>query len=83
MNIYIGTIDYKHGPHIYAGLTPADVDRQLYEYVCECWESEMPDAKDLSDTDPRKRWQHILAHKEERAAKTTTSPRLNSARHRA
>ena len=39
MNIHIAIITHQHGNNLYAGVTEADVDKEVQEYVRDNWES--------------------------------------------
>ncbi len=43
MKIWIAVIGHRHGQNVYAARTRKKLVEQLYEYVKQWWESEIPD----------------------------------------
>ena len=43
MKIWIAVVEHRHGQNVYAARTKAKLMDQLYAYVKQWWESEMPD----------------------------------------
>ena len=43
MKIWIAVVEHRHGQNVYAAKTKKKLVDQLYEYVKQWWESEIPD----------------------------------------
>lgn len=43
MKIWIAVVGHRHGQNVYAARTKAKLVDQLYAYVKQWWESEIPD----------------------------------------
>ena len=43
MKIWIAVVEHRHGQNVYAARTKAKLLDQLYAYVKQWWESEIPD----------------------------------------
>jgi len=43
MKIWIAVIEHRHGQNVYAARTKRNLVDQLYAYVKQWWESEIPD----------------------------------------
>jgi hypothetical protein len=43
MKIWIAVVEHRHGQNVYAAKTKKKLVDQLYDYVKQWWESEIPD----------------------------------------
>lgn len=43
MKIWIAVVEHRHGQNVYAAKTKKKLMEQLYDYVKQWWESEIPD----------------------------------------
>ena len=43
MKIWIAVVEHRHGQNVYAARTKKKLVDQLYDYVKQWWESEIPD----------------------------------------
>ena len=43
MRIWIAVVEHRHGQNVYAAKTKKGLVDQLYDYVKQWWESEIPD----------------------------------------
>lgn len=43
MKIWIAVIEHRHGHNVYAARTKAKITNDLYDYVKQWWESEIPE----------------------------------------
>lgn len=53
MKIWIAVVEHRHGQNVYAAKTKNKLVDQLYDYVKQWWESEIPD-EELPANVPRK-----------------------------
>ena len=53
MKIWLAVVEHRHGQNVYADRTKRGLLDQLYEYVQEWWESEIPN-EDMPTDLPRK-----------------------------
>lgn len=47
--IYVATIEHKYGVNRYAAKSPEGLMKELYEYVKEYWNEEMPEEELLTE----------------------------------
>ena len=53
MKVWMAVVEHRHGQNVYAARTKRGLLDQLYEYVQEWWDSEIPDEEMPTDL-PRK-----------------------------
>ena len=53
MRIWIAVVEHRHGQNVYAAKTKRKLLDQLYAYVKQWWESEIPDEELSKNTSKR------------------------------
>jgi hypothetical protein len=65
MKIWIAVVEHRHGQNVYAARTKGKLLDQIYAYVKQWWESEIPDEElpaDLPKKDAVDRYFEHVAH---------------------